>query len=595
MAVEAYVNLPTPSTPLLGQPTLSGGIDDTVTSLIVSSNANVPAAAPFRFIIGDEILYCSARPSTTWTVARGQEGSTAAAHLDGVTVVVAGVLTAASLKNNPLALTTTGDLPYLNSSGNQARLGIGSAGAVLTVTAGVPAWTLTPSVTSLTLAGALSGVTTLGMSGAITTSAYSSAHDIHATTFTIGFTAANKGYFTFQTGNIPTMGTDENQTRLFIVAHVDTSASKYGNSLIQGYLRNHAAGGSEFAYLGDIGWEGVLSDAGVLDATLTHMYIWDGPNNRTMFDFNFLANSFSRVLDAGFAVHSVSNKATLGATAVAFTGTPGATTWASLVLKPTINLTSGTSTTLNVLDIDTVNTVVTGLTTNLINVAYGGTQRLTLTSTGQCDVITESGAYVGMTNYAASVTGGVFRGRKFRGTVAAPRRAKASDGLLNLQGWGAEAVDDSTAATIVGASGAPSTIKFLASEDYTATAHGSNIQFLTTTITTLTVVTRLTIDDSGLTLADAHNLITGTGTGMKIGTATTQKIGFFNATPVVQPTDGATLTNSVTSGGTTDTIANYTDLTIYANDAAAIRNDIYQLSRKLKIVVDNMRLLGLES
>lgn len=98
-----------------------------------------------------------------------------------------------------------------------------------------------------------------------------------------------------------------------------------------------------------------------------------------------------------------------------------------------------------------------------------------------------------------------------------------------------------------------------------------------------------------LTMADAKNIILNATTGTKIGTATTQKLGFYNKAPVVQPTDGATLTNSVTSGGTTDTIANYTDLVIYANDAAAIRNDIYQLARKVKIITDNLRLLGLES
>ncbi len=39
-----------------------------------------------------------------------------------------------------------------------------------------------------------------------------------------------------------------------------------------------------------------------------------------------------------------------------------------------------------------------------------------------------------------------------------------------------------------------------------------------------------------LTLPDAYNLAVGGGTGTKIGTAPTQKLGFFNATPVVQPT-----------------------------------------------------------
>jgi len=78
-------------------------------------------------------------------------------------------------------------------------------------------------------------------------------------------------------------------------------------------------------------------------------------------------------------------------------------------------------------------------------------------------------------------------------------------------------------------------------------------------------------------------------------TATGKKCGFFGAAAIVQPTDGATLTNNVTSGGTTNTIANYTDLSVYANDAAAIRNNLFQLARKVKILTDNLRALGLES
>jgi hypothetical protein len=70
-------------------------------------------------------------------------------------------------------------------------------------------------------------------------------------------------------------------------------------------------------------------------------------------------------------------------------------------------------------------------------------------------------------------------------------------------------------------------------------------------------------------------------------------IGFFVKAPAAQQASGANLTNSVTSGGTDDTIANFTDLTTYATDAAAIRNDIYQLARKLKQINDGLRLYGL--
>jgi hypothetical protein len=53
--------------------------------------------------------------------------------------------------------------------------------------------------------------------------------------------------------------------------------------------------------------------------------------------------------------------------------------------------------------------------------------------------------------------------------------------------------------------------------------------------------------DGAFTVADARNIAVGTTTGTKIGTATTQKIGFFNATPVDQP---ATVTDP--TGVTTD-------------------------------------------
>jgi hypothetical protein len=47
------------------------------------------------------------------------------------------------------------------------------------------------------------------------------------------------------------------------------------------------------------------------------------------------------------------------------------------------------------------------------------------------------------------------------------------------------------------------------------------------------------------TLADGGNIVVGTSTGTKIGTATSQKLGFYNATPVIQQTGG-----SATAGGT---------------------------------------------
>lgn len=64
-------------------------------------------------------------------------------------------------------------------------------------------------------------------------------------------------------------------------------------------------------------------------------------------------------------------------------------TFSSLTIKPTFNTgASNTTTTYNVLRIDTVNTAVTGLTTNLISAAYGGTENFKVKSNG--DVVVGS-------------------------------------------------------------------------------------------------------------------------------------------------------------------------------------------------------------
>ena len=88
----------------------------------------------------------------------------------------------------------------------------------------------------------------------------------------------------------------------------------------------------------------------------------------------------------------------------------------------------------------------------------------------------------------------------------------------------------------------------------------------------LVLVDRVTIDNAGLvtfagaltvtgafiasgslTMANAQNIIVNATTGTKIGTATTQKLGFWNATPVVQqvhvadPTDLASCIVAITA------------------------------------------------
>lgn len=91
--------------------------------------------------------------------------------------------------------------------------------------------------------------------------------------------------------------------------------------------------------------------------------------------------------------------------------------------------------------------------------------------------------------------------------------------------------------------------------------------------------------NGSLTLS-AQNIVTDTSTGMKIGTGTTQKLGFFNATPVVQRTDSGALTDS-TGGSVMGTInevsatydeaehnANYASLTAKINALRTALRDL---------------------
>lgn len=90
------------------------------------------------------------------------------------------------------------------------------------------------------------------------------------------------------------------------------------------------------------------------------------------------------------------------------------------------------------------------------------------------------------------------------------------------------------------------------------------------------LATRWSISTAGnLTAADAFNIAVGTGTGTKIGTATTQKLAFWNKAPIVQPTNAIAAAAFVanTSGITNDT-ATFGGYTIGQIAAALIATGI---------------------
>lgn len=117
----------------------------------------------------------------------------------------------------------------------------------------------------------------------------------------------------------------------------------------------------------------------------------------------------------------------------------------------------------------------------------------------------------------------------------------------------------------------------LSSQAGTSAGAASSIVFQTPTVAgtgavAQTMATRLTVATAGLTMAEAYDLVTGTTTGTKIGTGTTQKIGFWNTAPVVQLAAVA----DVSAGAVPQTAAGATDC-----------------MDKINLILARLRLVGL--
>ncbi len=95
--------------------------------------------------------------------------------------------------------------------------------------------------------------------------------------------------------------------------------------------------------------------------------------------------------------------------------------------------------------------------------------------------------------------------------------------------------------------------------------------------TTLGVGTADTPTFGGLTIADAGNIVLNTTTGTKIGTATGQKMGFYNATPVIQQA-GTGETVGFTAGGGT----NVTDASTFTGNVGSTAYRISDIVKALK-------------
>lgn len=81
------------------------------------------------------------------------------------------------------------------------------------------------------------------------------------------------------------------------------------------------------------------------------------------------------------------------------------------------------------------------------------------------------------------------------------------------------------------------------------------------------------ISDTALALTNAINIILGTGAGTKIGTATSQKLSFWNVAPIVQPTTAVAAATFVANAGTAVNDASTFDGYTLKQVVKALRNE----------------------
>jgi hypothetical protein len=107
------------------------------------------------------------------------------------------------------------------------------------------------------------------------------------------------------------------------------------------------------------------------------------------------------------------------------------------------------------------------------------------------------------------------------------------------------------------------------------------------TVGTLSAANLGHLTTAGGTLTDGANFVLGTTTGTKIGTATSQKLGFFNATPVIQPLITADLLDSLQAVGLIASGAGNTplNLTDGAFECGSITSSTHTFDDAANIVV----------
>lgn len=103
---------------------------------------------------------------------------------------------------------------------------------------------------------------------------------------------------------------------------------------------------------------------------------------------------------------------------------------------------------------------------------------------------------------------------------------------------------------------------------------------------------RITLEEL-FKIPDAVNVATGTTTGSKIGTATTEKISFWNATPVVQPAAVANITTTATTGTLPTANGSVTIANAATPTVAELLEYCVELETKLEDLLGKLRTIGI--
>ena len=105
--------------------------------------------------------------------------------------------------------------------------------------------------------------------------------------------------------------------------------------------------------------------------------------------------------------------------------------------------------------------------------------------------------------------------------------------------------------------------------------------------------TKFQFDSTSVTIADGYDFIFNTTTGTKFGTATTQKLAFFNATPVVQQSAIANITTTASSGTLPTANGSITVANAASPTNAELLEFCVELESKLESALAVLRTFGL--